>query len=161
MAKILMINYEKCTGCRLCELVCSVKHTGSSNPTRANIHVIKWEHEGFYLPIFCQQCVDAPCMNVCPQKAISRDEELNRVIIIEDLCIGCRACVVACPFGAMGYDQIEKKIIKCDLCDGDPLCTQFCETKAIEYVEASTINYKKMREAGKNFAELMIKASGG
>ena len=52
MPKVLKINYEKCTGCRQCELVCSVKHTGASNPTRANVHVVKWEDEGFYLPVF-------------------------------------------------------------------------------------------------------------
>lgn len=161
MAKTLITNYEKCTGCRQCELVCSVHHTGNSNPTRANIHVIKWEDRGFYLPVFCQQCIDAPCMSVCPSKAISRDEALNRVTIDQDLCIGCRACITACPFGAMGYDQVEKKVIKCDLCEGDPLCVQFCETQAIEYVDSSTINFDKMREAGKNFAELMLKAHGG
>src|SRR4030042_6394527 len=114
MAKVLFINYEKCTGCRQCELVCSVQHTGASNPSRANIHVVKWEHEGFYLPVVCQQCVDAPCLNVCPKKAISREEDSNRVIIDYDRCIGCRACVVACPFGAMGFDSIDQKVIKCD-----------------------------------------------
>lgn len=161
MPKVLTVNYEKCTGCRQCELVCSVFHTGASNPTRANVHVIKWEHQGFYLPVFCQQCVDAPCISVCPRKALSRDEDLNRVAIDRDLCIGCRACMVACPFGAMGYDQVEKKIIKCDLCDGDPLCVRFCETEAIEYVDDSTINFEKMRRAGTHFAELMIKARTG
>lgn len=160
MAKILFINYEKCTGCRQCELVCSVQHTGASNPSRANIHVVKWEAEGFYLPVFCQQCVDAPCMNVCPKKAISREEESGRVVIDYDLCIGCRACVVACPFGAMGFDSIDQKVIKCDLCDGDPQCVRFCETRAIEFVETTTANYQKMREAGKNFASLILRAHG-
>lgn len=160
MAKVLFINYEKCTGCRQCELVCSVQHTGASNPSRANVHVVKWESEGFYLPIFCQQCIDAPCMKVCPKKAISREEESGRVAIDYDLCIGCRACVLACPFGAMGFDSMTKKVIKCDLCDGEPLCARFCETKAIEFVESTTANYHKMREAGKNFAELALRAHG-
>jgi carbon-monoxide dehydrogenase iron sulfur subunit len=160
MAKVLFINYEKCTGCRQCELVCSVQHTGASNPTRANIHVVKWEDEGFYLPVFCQQCVDAPCLNVCPKKAISREAESGRVTIDYDLCIGCRACMLACPFGAMGFDPVDKKVIKCDLCDGDPLCARFCETSAIEFVEATTAQYGKMREAGKNFASLILRAHG-
>jgi Fe-S-cluster-containing hydrogenase component 2 len=100
-------------------------------------------------------------MNVCPQKAISRDEEMSRVMVDYDLCIGCRACIAACPFGAMGYDQVERKVIKCDLCEGEPLCAKFCDIKAIEYVDSSTVNFEKMREAGKNFAELMLKALGG
>ena len=108
--KALMINDEKCTGCRLCELVCSVMHDGISNPSRSRIKVIKWEAEGLYIPMSCQQCQDAPCMNVCPVKAISRDEDLARVIVDYDVCIGCRACVSACPFGAMSFNVIDKNI---------------------------------------------------
>ena len=108
--KALMINDEKCTGCRLCELVCSVMHDGISNPSRSRIKVIKWEAEGLYIPMSCQQCQDAPCMNVCPVKAISRDEDLARVMVDYDVCIGCRACVSACPFGAMSFNVIDKNI---------------------------------------------------
>lgn len=160
MAKMLIVDHEKCTGCRLCELVCSVKHTGASNPSRANIHVVKWEDEGFYLPIFCQHCEDAPCMAVCPKTAIFKDEELNRIAVDYNLCIGCKACVAACPFGAMGFDDIEKKINKCDMCDGEPLCVKFCDMKAIDYVEANVVHFEKMRDASRNFAELMSKALG-
>ena len=108
--KALMINDEKCTGCRLCELVCSVMHDGISNPSRSRIKVIKWEAEGLYIPMSCQQCQDAPCMNVSPVKAISRDEDLARVMVDYDVCIGCRACVSACPFGVMSFNVIDKNI---------------------------------------------------
>lgn len=161
MSKMLIIDYDKCTGCRLCELVCSVKHTGASNPSRANVHVVKWEDEGFYLPMLCQHCVDAPCTSVCPTNAIYRDEGLNRVMVDYDLCIGCKVCIAACPFGAMGFDEIEKKVIKCDICDGEPLCVRFCDMKAIDYVDATTSNFEKMRDTSRNFAELMTRAHGG
>jgi anaerobic carbon-monoxide dehydrogenase iron sulfur subunit len=147
MAKVLMVNYEKCTGCRLCELVCSVVHEGVSNPFRSRIKIMKWESEGLYIPMSCQQCEDAPCMNVCPVKAISRDEKLNRVMVDYNVCIGCRMCVTACPFGAMNYDSVGKKVVKCDLCDGDPQCVRFCETKALEYVEADQVSIRKKRDA--------------
>ena len=65
MGKVLQINLEKCTGCRLCELVCSVFHDGASNAARSRIKVVKWEQEGLYIPMSCQQCQDAPCMIVC------------------------------------------------------------------------------------------------
>jgi carbon-monoxide dehydrogenase iron sulfur subunit len=145
--KALVINYEKCTGCRLCELVCSVMHDGVSNPSRSRIKVIKWEAEGLYIPMSCQQCEDAPCMNVCPVKAISRDETLARVMVDYDVCIGCRACVSACPFGAMSFDVIDRKVIKCDLCDGDPQCVRFCDEKAVDYVDADQVSTLKKRGA--------------
>jgi carbon-monoxide dehydrogenase iron sulfur subunit len=147
MAKILMINHEKCTGCRLCELVCSVSHDGVSNPLRSRISIIKWEAEGLYIPMSCQQCEDAPCMTICPVKAISRDQELDYVKIDYDVCIGCRSCVAVCPFGAMGFNVKDKKVFKCDLCEGDPQCVRFCDVKAVEYVDANRINILKKREA--------------
>jgi anaerobic carbon-monoxide dehydrogenase iron sulfur subunit len=147
MGKVLMINYEKCTGCRLCELVCAVKHDGASNPARSRIKVMKWEAEGLYIPLACQQCQDAPCVNACPVKALSRDESLSRVVVDYDVCIGCRTCVSVCPFGAMSFNTIDRKVIKCDLCEGDPQCVRFCEIKAVDYVNAGDISVRKKRDA--------------
>jgi carbon-monoxide dehydrogenase iron sulfur subunit len=143
MPKVLVLDYTKCTGCRLCELVCSVKHEGVSNPARSRIKIVKWEWEGRYIPMTCQQCIDAPCQTICPKKAISRDEALNRVIIDYDACIGCRMCAVVCPFGAINFDVLARKVIKCDFCDGDPQCVRFCETGALKYMEASEVGEVK------------------
>ncbi len=159
MAKVLMIDYEKCTGCRLCELVCSVKHEGVSNPARSRIKIVKWEMEGRYVPMSCQQCESAPCMAVCPVKAISRDGETGRVEIDYDVCIGCRICVAICPFGAMSFDTLAKKVIKCDFCDGDPLCVKFCETGAIQYVDASMVSAVKQVTAAEKFTSIMQKVA--
>ena len=147
MAKVLSINYQKCTGCRLCELVCSVSHDGISNPARSRIRVMKWEAEGLYIPMSCQQCQDAPCMNVCPVKAISREESLARVMVDYDKCIGCRSCVAVCPFGAMSFNTIDRKVFKCDVCDGEPQCVRFCDMKAVDYVNADDVAVEKKRDA--------------
>lgn len=147
MAKALYIDYQKCTGCRLCELVCAVSHDGISNPTRSRIRVMKWEAEGLYIPMSCQQCQDAPCMNVCPVKAISREEQMGRVSVDYDACIGCRSCVSVCPFGAMNFNPIDKQVIKCDLCDGDPQCVRFCEEKAVDFIETDEVATLKRRNA--------------
>jgi carbon-monoxide dehydrogenase iron sulfur subunit len=135
VGKVLILNYEKCTGCRECELVCAVQHEGVSNPARSRIKIIKMEWEGKYIPVTCQQCESAPCMAICPVKAISRDQNLNRVLVNYDKCIGCRMCITACPFGAMSFNGLTQKVMKCDFCDGDPQCVRFCETKAIRYAE--------------------------
>lgn len=149
MKKVLMIDHERCTGCRLCELVCSVWHDGVSNPARSRIRVVKWESEGIYVPVSCQQCDDAPCINVCPSKALARDQETQAVVVDYRLCIGCRSCVAVCPFGAISYNAIDGKIIKCDLCGGEPQCVRFCDVKALTYVEADRLSDNRKRDAAK------------
>jgi len=152
---MLLIDQEKCTGCRTCEAVCSAKHEGASNPARSRIHVVKWEWDGFMMPLSCQQCQDAPCVAACPVKALSRDEEFGRVVNNYDRCIGCRLCVTVCPFGGMGYDSIGKRVIKCDFCDGDPACARFCSTQAIRFLDASRANLEKKRAVTESLPERM------
>jgi carbon-monoxide dehydrogenase iron sulfur subunit len=159
MAKVLITDYEKCTGCRICELVCSVKHEGVSNPARSRIKVIKWESEGRYVPMSCQQCESAPCMLICPVKAISRDEVLNRVKVDYDTCIGCRMCVAICPFGGMGFDVLAKKVMKCDLCDGEPQCARFCDVHAVSYVDADAQSIQKKKAVADKFSSIAQKVS--
>lgn len=157
MEKMILVESEKCSGCRMCEMVCSVKNEGVSNPSRARISIVKWEADGCYLPMLCQQCEEAPCVTVCPVSAISRDTELGRLVVDYERCIGCKLCVSACPFGAVGYDTKVRRVIKCDLCGGDPVCVKFCDPKALQYVDLNKANMKKKREASKNLSELMRK----
>jgi anaerobic carbon-monoxide dehydrogenase iron sulfur subunit len=157
--KVLRIDYEKCTGCRLCELVCSVRHDHVSNPERSRIRVIKWEAEGVYVPMTCQQCEDAPCVNACPAKALARNQELGRVEIDYDVCIGCRTCVSVCPFGAMNFIASDRRVTKCDLCDGDPQCVRFCEVEAIEFIPASEVGHDKRRKAARRLQQSEGKAT--
>ena len=153
--KVLMIDHEKCTGCRQCEMVCSVFHNGASNPSRSRIKVVKWEHMGFYLPMTCQNCEKPFCVEVCPTKACHKDLENQRVMIDRDKCIGCKTCIVACPFGAPLYDKVERVSIKCDYCDGDPQCVRFCEARAIGYVDEDQVGVNKKREVSLKFFELL------
>ncbi|NWG04625.1 MAG: 4Fe-4S dicluster domain-containing protein [Syntrophaceae bacterium] len=152
--KVLVVDQEKCTGCRQCELVCSVYHTGSSNPSRSRIRVVKWEHEGIYLPLICNHCEKAYCLEVCPTKACHREPELNhRVVIDKNLCIGCKTCIMACPFDHPFFDVKEQVTVKCDFCDGDPQCVAFCYAKAIMFLDADTIQIPKKREAANKVLE--------
>ena len=143
--KLIVIDHEKCTGCRQCEMVCSVFHTGASNPSRSRIKIVKWEHVGCYLPMTCQSCEKPFCAEVCPTKACHIDEENQRVTIDKDKCIGCKTCIIACPFGAPSYDHVEKVSIKCDYCDGDPQCTSFCNARAIVYVSGDRVSMNRRR----------------
>jgi carbon-monoxide dehydrogenase iron sulfur subunit len=158
MQKVLVVDHEKCTGCRLCEMVCSVEHTGVNSPSRSRIHIIKWPLAGFELPMLCLQCEEAPCIAVCPKNALSREATLDRVTLDYDLCIGCKMCVTACPFGGMGIDPVARQMIKCDLCDGDPTCVRFCDPGALEFVPVTSVHLKKKRDAGRRLSEVMKRA---
>ncbi len=157
MTKMLVVDHLKCTGCRLCEVACSVNKNGVSNPARARIAVIGWEDVCLGIPMMCQQCELAPCESVCPVGALTRDEDIGRVFLNYDLCIGCKFCVAACPFGAMGIDTADRRVVKCDLCDGDPMCVKFCETKALQFLDASQAKTAKMRLATTGLFELIRK----
>lgn len=153
--KVLVIDQRKCTGCRQCEMVCSVFHTGSSNPSRSRIKVVKWEHVGIYLPMICLNCEKPFCVEVCPTKACHKDLENQRVVIDQDRCIGCKTCIITCPFGHPFFDIKERVTIKCDYCDGDPQCVAFCNVKAVDFVDADRINMDKKREVANKFADLL------
>jgi Fe-S-cluster-containing hydrogenase component 2 len=148
MEKMILVDYKKCTGCRLCENVCSVQNEGVCNPALARIKIVKWEWEGVQIPTLCQQCLEPACQKVCPVKAISKDKELGCMKIDQDRCIGCRLCLTYCPLGAVVYDASSQKVAKCELCDGDPVCVKYCETKAIQFVDASLADMKKKRSLG-------------
>ena len=137
--KSIVLYPLRCNGCKECETVCSVRRTGLNDPARSCIRIGKTdETEGFYLPVLCFQCSDAPCLNVCPAEAIFRDNG-GKVVIRYDRCIGCSMCLVACPFGAMGFDEELGRAFKCDLCEGSPECVRVCEPRALLYLETNEI----------------------
>ncbi len=145
--KALNVDPRKCTGCRLCEIVCAIRCTASGNPSMSRIRVQEWEKVSFFIPVSCRQCEEAPCMAVCPREAIYRDETLARVMVDYRRCISCRMCVAACPFGAMGFDVARQTVFKCDLCGGDPQCVRFCYPGALEFTRPEVLPYTLSRKA--------------
>ncbi len=154
MNKVILVNFEKCVGCRTCEMVCSLSHGKAIDPYHSRIKVIKWENAVHSVPINCRQCEDAPCSEICPTEAISRDKRFSRTKINYDKCIGCRSCIDVCPFGAMAFNSLEKKVFKCDLCDGEPLCVKFCAYSVLDYINAEELNKDKQTDAAEKIFEL-------
>jgi Fe-S-cluster-containing hydrogenase component 2 len=85
-------------------------------------------------------------MNICLAEAIYVDDSTGAIMINYDKCIGCKMCSIACPFGAISVDPLTMRVVKCDLCSGDPACVKFCLTGAIEYVTAHAYDLKRQRE---------------
>jgi anaerobic carbon-monoxide dehydrogenase iron sulfur subunit len=59
--------------------------------------------------------------------------------------VGCKVCTIACPFGTVNYTHDTGKVIKCDLCGGDPECAKACPTQAITCVDAEHTGLDRMR----------------
>lgn len=155
MASVLMVNYEKCHRCRMCEAACSTTKEGATSPSFSRIEVVESGVQGRGIPIVCAQCESAPCRAICPVRAISRDEPLERVTVDYDTCIGCRMCVAVCPFGCMRFDRSNRRVFKCDLCDGEPTCVKFCAYEALAYVDDDEQSSRKRRTTGEQISEIM------
>ena len=152
--KMVVVDYEKCTGCRNCEMACSVFHLQACNPTKSAVRVVKWEREGLEVPIICQQCEEPACANICPVQAISRHEDTGAMVVDVDLCVGCRMCIVACPFGAIALDRDRRQAFKCDLCGGvEPWCVRLCQPGALTYELPPAVSLYKKRVAARRLAE--------
>jgi carbon-monoxide dehydrogenase iron sulfur subunit len=135
MTKILNIVPQKCTGCMQCELACSWVQTGMFQPSRSLIRVNVFDEEASYAPYTCLQCDEAWCMSACPVNAIAVDNTTGAKVVMDQLCIGCHLCTIACPFGTVFTTPHTDKATKCNLCGGDPACATACPTAAIEFVE--------------------------
>ncbi|MEW6142476.1 MAG: 4Fe-4S dicluster domain-containing protein [Chloroflexota bacterium] len=139
--KYLIADMDKCTGCEACSLACSFIKFREFNPSYACIRILKFEESGVDAPVACQQCEEPRCVEACPRDALVVKPETGILFIDKEACDGCGACAVACTYGAISiHPKSPKKnrvILKCDLCGGDPECIKWCETKAIEFVDAS------------------------
>ncbi len=137
--KILTLELDKCGGCRTCELICSWSHDkGTIRPDVSRIHIFKEEALGINIPVVCQHCEEAPCMDACPLNAISRDTKTAAVIQNPDICVKCKACMIVCPYAAIGFDSNKKQMFKCDLCQGEPQCVKWCPREALQYEAEDT-----------------------
>lgn len=164
MRKMIMIDIDKCGGCRTCEMVCSWFHDkGVINPRRARISVVKEEADGINIPFMCLQCDDPYCMKVCPRDAIEIDEKSGAKIINHDKCIRCKLCMIACPFGGISFDRISSKMFKCDLCqeEGTPQCVKWCPKEALTLIDLDRVGVIKKQKGVQKLMEISATGTEG
>ena len=123
----ILRDVTACTGCRLCEIACSLKHEGTIWPAASRIKVFELE-PGFPIPYMCVQCPDYPCVKACPTNALRVDEDTGAVLVDEGYCTLCRQCIVACPGNIPRIIPGRNSVIICDLCGGDPECVKACSS---------------------------------
>lgn len=155
MGHVITIDANKCSGCQMCEVACSLRNMGECNPERSRIRVVKSQSDGQleFIPVTCMQCETAMCELVCPVSAISRDPQTGARIVNEKKCIGCSSCSYACPFGACFVDRRLGKSIVCSLCDGDPTCVKVCPSGALSYVRTDQVNISLKRGTARRTLE--------
>lgn len=134
----LAIHSEKCTGCRVCEIVCSIAKESAINPKMSRIRVVTAYPGTVDTLAVCRQCEDAPCVAACPTRAISIDQKTRAVIVDSATCTGCGVCVDECPCGAVIIDEKKNVSVICDLCHGEPECAKWCPFDVIECVDPSS-----------------------
>lgn len=136
---------EQCTGCRICEVVCSFFHEGVCNPEKSRITIVSQE-PAIDVPVICRQCDNPPCIRDCPTDAIKKNKEMGVVIVSEEKCIGCGTCITNCPYGAIKLHPDTGIAIKCDLCGGEPRCVRYCSRGVLKFLSLEESLRNKWRE---------------
>jgi carbon-monoxide dehydrogenase iron sulfur subunit len=135
---------EKCKGCGICELTCSLLHEGICSPQLSRIHLYRDNFTEECTHSLCIQCDWPACFFACPVGAIFIDSKTGARVIDESQCIGCGSCAKACPLNSDGtiikYKSDKGVYFKCDLCQGrekGPACVEACPWEALKFIPAS------------------------
>ncbi len=119
-------DYLKCSGCRKCEIACSLFHEKKIWPEASRVRVFMLV-PGAEVPHLCVQCEGYPCVSSCSTQALSVSKKTGAVLVDEEKCIACGACIEACPGKVPHLHPTKKTILICDLCNGHPQCAKICQ----------------------------------
>ena len=132
------IDLRKCIGCHACTIACKAEH---QIPVGVNRCWVKTVEKGtfpdtrrFFFPVLCNQCVEAPCVRICPTNALFKRRD-GIVDLNSESCIGCRACMEACPYDQLFIDPNTRTAEKCNFCANrvenrlEPACVSVCPTE--------------------------------
>ena len=139
--KRVYIREEVCIGCELCRVYCQVEHSGSKDLLKAfkkeiprPLPRIRMERRGeVCFAVQCRHCDEPWCVYSCLTGAMQQDAVTGVVTADPEKCIGCWTCLVACPYGAVAKDTVNRVIAKCDFCPGRavPVCVANCPNEAL------------------------------
>lgn len=132
----IVVNLDRCIGCFGCEVACKQENDVALGEMWCKVMIVGPTGEfpnieQYWLPVMCQQCENPSCVAVCPTGASYRNED-GVVLIDKEKCIGCKYCMMACPYGVRSWNQEQSVIEKCTLCQQrtaageQPACVAAC-----------------------------------
>jgi Fe-S-cluster-containing dehydrogenase component len=126
--KQLWINrdYTLCSGCRRCEVACSLFHEKQIWPEASRVRVFMFV-PGIEIPHLCFQCDNPECVDACPEGALSVEKKTGGIRVDNSLCTTCGFCINACPGRVPHLHPEGNRIVICDLCGGDLECVKVCQ----------------------------------
>lgn len=166
MSKAILTDITKCIGCMECVAACKKTHNLPSDVPRIwqkndglsseNWTSIITKPDSHYIRKQCRHCLEPACASVCPVGALHKTE-IGAVVYDSNKCLGCRYCMMACPYGIPRYewDKAVPYVEKCILCydriikGEQPACTEACPQKATifgERRELLKIAHKRIKE---------------
>jgi Fe-S-cluster-containing dehydrogenase component len=135
-----VLDQDKCIGCHACTTACKSENEVPVGVTRTyvksvDVGVFPQARRSFQVTR-CNQCADAPCVAACPTQAMFRRDD-SIVDFDKEICIGCKACMAACPYDAIFINPEDHSAEKCNMCAHrldmglEPACVTVCPTEAI------------------------------
>lgn len=146
MEKLLLVDMDKCTGCKQCSLACSLIKEDLFDLARGRIKILKKENIALGIQLLCEQCEAHPCIEACPEGALSREETTGIITVDKELCTKCGTCVDACPYHGIRLHPETSIPMICDLCGGDPYCVKHCVPEALQWVNKSDEIFKSKKK---------------
>ena len=132
------IDLRKCIGCHACTIACKAEHQIPIGVNRCWVKTVEKgtfpQTQRFFFPVLCNQCDEAPCVRICPTRALFKRRD-GIVDLNGETCIGCRACMVACPYDQLFIDPNTHTAEKCNFCANRvenrllPACVSVCPTE--------------------------------
>ncbi len=134
----IIFHPEKCAGCSTCMLACARAKTGTDDIRHSRIAIqpgamtLAGDAPAETALALCRQCGDPKCVQNCPSTALSINPDSGVIDWNGNKCIDCLLCTVGCSYGGIAVNEADGRVMKCDMCAGDPACVKACPNGALE-----------------------------
>ncbi|MDD5806796.1 MAG: 4Fe-4S dicluster domain-containing protein [Eggerthellales bacterium] len=135
------VNSENCYACKTCAIACQNEKMLPPTVQLRRVRSYDTATGCASVSMACNHCDEPACMSVCPQSCYIKDSTTGLVYQQHDLCIGCKSCITACPFGAPAFCEADSTTYKCDGCIDrqsiglQPRCTVSCPSGNISWTD--------------------------